>query len=96
MTVDLDAGGRELVEAEDDLPAARRDRAVDVAGRRVVGGDEEAVAGAAAPAAEALARRPGGDARVEAAEVDDAVRGLGVGERDVDAASCPAGTSKGR
>lgn len=57
---------------------------MDIAGGGVVCGDEEMVARAAAPAAETLFGGIAGVARVEGAEVDDAVFGLGIGEGDVD------------
>src|SRR5690606_39139066 len=50
------AGFGDFVEAENDVPASRLDVAVDIAGGRVVGGDEKAVAGATAPAAKTLRR----------------------------------------
>src|SRR5690606_8492616 len=81
----LGALWRQLVEPEDDVPGAGRQGAGDIAGGGVVGGDEEAVAGAARPAAEAFGRRVAGVARVEQPEIDDAVVGLLVGHGDVEA-----------
>jgi len=52
LQLDADAGRRHLVEAEGDVPFARRQRARPVAGRGLVDGHHGLVAGAAAPAAE--------------------------------------------
>jgi hypothetical protein len=65
---------------------------MNIAGGCIVGGDEETVARATAPAAKTLRRRIGADTWIERAEIDDAVLGLGIGEDDIDA----AGAGRGR
>jgi hypothetical protein len=59
--------------AQEHPPLARDERAAHVAGRRLVGRDDDAAARAAAPAAEA-AREEAGAARVEDPQIDHVVR----------------------